>query len=382
MTDEYLLDEGGSPLIYTRGYSFDDADNRLSEANGTSNTYTVNALNQITAIYTTGQPQPHTTFDYDLNGNTTEKDVDDDVTTYEYDYENRLVEVTYSDDSSTEFVYDALGRRLKTIEKNSLGTPTGETRYVYDGLDLIAELDDYDAVIAGYTHGPGIDDPLVMRYDGDDYFYHKNHLGSITAITDIYENTVKTYTYYAFGGIRSESGSLGHNAFTYTGREYHENSGLYYYRARFYDPAIGRFITQDPIGHLGGLNLYAYVGNDSINWVDPWGLSRIVYDRTDNKIYVYPGTPETLGPPQAFAAYNRARNPNADPFLPDGYGPAPNGTFPAGPFLRTYGGPNSAYGLGLFELSCPKDRLGNEKVSEYMVEGQIEVDHGLAHWGA
>jgi len=100
-----------------------------------------------------------------------------------------------------------------------------------------------------------------------------HHLGSVTAITDIYENTVKTYTYYAFGGIRSESGSLDHNAFTYTGREYHENSGLYYYRARFYDPAIGRFISQDSIGILGGVNLYAYVGNRPTMLVDPLGLT-------------------------------------------------------------------------------------------------------------
>ncbi|MBI4830174.1 MAG: RHS repeat-associated core domain-containing protein [Candidatus Lindowbacteria bacterium] len=69
-----------------------------------------------------------------------------------------------------------------------------------------------------------------------------------------------------------ETGPTIPGGFTYTGREYHSRSGLYYYRARFYDPRIGRFITPDPIGQIGGVNLYAYVGNNPVNYVDPLGL--------------------------------------------------------------------------------------------------------------
>ena len=80
------------------------------------------------------------------------------------------------------------------------------------------------------------------------------------------------FTYDAFGNAVLETGVALVDEFGYTGRERHDRSGLYYYRNRFYSPQLGRFISQDPIGMLGGTNLYAYVGNDPVNWVDPLGL--------------------------------------------------------------------------------------------------------------
>jgi len=217
-------------------------------------------------IYTLGQQEPHTTFEYDLNGNMTSRTVNGQLTKYTYDRENRLRIVRYPDPEGglTDFRYDALGRRFKTITKNAQGDVVGDKRYVYDGLDLIADLNKFDQVVASYTNGLGIDDPLIMRWNGDDYFYHKDHLGSVTMITDDEgedDPPAKKYQYDAYGNIRGMTGSLTYNTLTYTARERHVASGLYYYRARFYDPQLGRFITPDPIGHLGGMNLYAYVGN-------------------------------------------------------------------------------------------------------------------------
>ena len=96
--------------------------------------------------------------------------------------------------------------------------------------------------IARYTHGPGVDEPLIMERGGSSYYYHTDGLGSIVAITDSTGNIVKSYTYDSFGNIVDEEGVL-LNTYTYTSRELDFESGLYYYRARYYDPLIGRFLS-------------------------------------------------------------------------------------------------------------------------------------------
>jgi RHS repeat-associated protein len=83
---------------------------------------------------------------------------------------------------------------------------------------------------------------------------------------------VQRYEYSAYGEIVTQEGGLS-NPFTYISREYDPESGLYYYRARYYDAEVGRFLQTDPIGFAGGdANLYAYVGNNPVNWIDPLGL--------------------------------------------------------------------------------------------------------------
>jgi RHS repeat-associated protein len=104
------------------------------------------------------------------------------------------------------------------------------------------------------------------------YYYHTNHQGSVTEVLNQNGAIVKTYRYDAFGKIMSETGFTFNRGFTYTGRERHYRSGLYYYRARFYDPSIGRFISEDPIGPINGTNLYAYAANSPVTHIDPLGL--------------------------------------------------------------------------------------------------------------
>jgi RHS repeat-associated protein len=122
-----------------------------------------------------------------------------------------------------------------------------------------------------YIHGPNIDEPLAIERDGNYAYYHADGLGSVVSITDPSRNVLQTYTYDAFGSITPSTSFR--NSFTYTGREYDEETGLYFYRARYYDPRLGRFLNVDPIGFEGGdTNLYAYVWNNPVNWIDPWGL--------------------------------------------------------------------------------------------------------------
>jgi len=115
---------------------------------------------------------------------------------------------------------------------------------------------------ASLQHGPGVDEPLAVRdlASGQSYYYSADGLGSITDLTDVSGNVVQSYLYDSFGNIVQQTGAV-ENFYTYTGREFDAETGLYYYRARYYDAAIGRFLQEDPIGFAGGINFYSYVLN-------------------------------------------------------------------------------------------------------------------------
>ena len=122
-------------------------------------------------------------------------------------------------------------------------------------------------------------------YDADTnkyYYYHFDGLGSVIALSNVNGEIVERYSYDVFGEptirdanyeIRDTSAFA--NPYMFTGRRYDNETGLYYYRFRYYNSKIGRFLQTDPIGYAAGLNLYAYVGNNPINWIDPWGFSTI-----------------------------------------------------------------------------------------------------------
>jgi len=174
------------------------------------------------------------------------------------------------------YAYDALGRRTRIV--------TGATtnHLVYDGIHVAAEVDASGILKWSYTYGPGIDNILAMtdHETGSTYYFLTDHIGTVHGVVDGTGSIVESYTYDAWGrvlgvydgdGVPLEESAIG-NRFLFQGREYSWETGLYYFRARWYDPITGRWLSKDPIGISGGLNQYVAFNNNPVNFVDPDGL--------------------------------------------------------------------------------------------------------------
>jgi len=239
-------------------FTYDEVGNRTdSNQNGLS---TFNAANQL-------EGDADFTYSYDNNGNQIQKtnNTTSAFTLYEYDAENKLIRVVREDGSIVNYKYDGLGRRIEK-EVDSV-----VTQYIYDNEDILLELDGSNNIVARYTHGPGVDEPLIIEKGGQSFFYHADDLGSITELTDTAGSVAQAYTYSSFGKIESQLDPAFIQPYTFTAREFDSETALYYYRARHYDPLIGRFLQEDPLGVANETNFYSYASNGPINFVDPFG---------------------------------------------------------------------------------------------------------------
>jgi len=242
----------------TESYSYDPVGNRLSSLG--MSTYGYNASNEMTST-------PLATFTYDGNGNTLTKADTNGTTTYNWDFENRLASVTLPGTGGTvTFKYDPFGRR---IQKSSL---SGTTNYLYEGSNSVAEVDAAGTLLASYTQNAGTDEPLAELRNGTAGYYEQDGLGSVTSIAGTAGTLLSSDTYDSFGNLTASTGSFV-NPFQYTGRDYDSETGLRYYRARYYDPPTGRFLSEDSTSFQGGINFYTYSLNNPINLRDPSGNS-------------------------------------------------------------------------------------------------------------
>ena len=234
-------------------YSYDSVGNRTNSQR--SSTYSYQPFNRLTGTSTAG-------YLYDNNGNMTTKTEGAGTTHLAWDFENRLTQVVTPAAGSVSYKYDALGRRIQSAPSTG-----ASTNFTYDGQD-VAQDKTSAGTITEYLNGPGIDNKIRQKTGTTFYYFAKDHLGSTTALTDSKGALAERETYDAYGN----SAGSAKTRYGFTGRERDTVTGLLHYRARWYDPQLGRFISEDPIGLAGGINPFAYVRNNPARFTDPSGL--------------------------------------------------------------------------------------------------------------
>ena len=228
--------------------------------------YQANGLNQYSQ-------SGSATFSYDGNGNLGSSLSPEANWGFVYSAENELITASRSG-VSLAYRYDGLGR----LDRRQLNS-NAASNYRYDGQAMIAEhADGASPQSKRYVHGKGMDEPLVQYARQDDGSYVRTWFaadfkGSIVATTYDAGTTLAVYSYGDFGEPNTSSGP----AFRYTGQWFDPDSMLYYYKARWYSPNLGRFLSADPIGTADDINLYTYVRNDPLNLWDPSGTSSYGY---------------------------------------------------------------------------------------------------------
>ena len=178
------------------------------------------------------------------------------------------------------FKYDPMNRRT------SKKVGTTETRFVYDRdnvlFDFVASGANQPVLDKRYLFGAGVDQVLAQESAGGSVLWAlTDQLGTVKDLVDSSGSVANHVRYDSFGGVVSQSNSALGSRYGFTGREFDAETGLYYYRARYYDASVGRFIGEDPSGFdAGDVNLYRYVGNSPVDNVDPFGLVvKGVFDR-------------------------------------------------------------------------------------------------------
>ncbi|MCG8409634.1 MAG: RHS repeat-associated core domain-containing protein, partial [Phycisphaerales bacterium] len=279
-------------------YAYDPIGNRDTSSidGGTATDYTTNNVNQYTAT-----ANPAETFTYDADGNMT---ADDDLT-YTYDMENRLISVADSQGTILEFTYDYRGRRVRKVEHDPDPVNGGvieDTRFVYDGWNVVLELDgqDNNAILRKYAWGLDLStsiqgaggiggllavedtDGTVATNDDTPYLYLYDGNGNVGQLMDFSDTQTLAiaahYEYDPYGKAIVSTGSYaGDNPFRFSTKYWDDESEFYYYGYRYYSPQLGRWLNRDPIEEAGGNNLVEFVWGNPINLIDVLGREPVIF---------------------------------------------------------------------------------------------------------
>lgn len=236
-------------------FVYDAMGNRLQiTENDVQINYTVNNLNQYPVIGST-------IYEYDSNGNLISKCENGQIVYYDYDFENRLLQVRKPRET-IKYTYNALGFLNSRTNSNST------VHYLWDGNQLVIEESEKYETLTRYIWGSNFDEIIKMERH-DDYYYLQDAILSVSDLMDTYGNQVEHYKYSIFGEplVTSYFG----NPWFFSGSMYDFETGLQYLRHRYYSPSLGRFITADPIGFTSDINLYTYARNNPESFVDPFG---------------------------------------------------------------------------------------------------------------
>lgn len=262
--------EGASADTLVESVRYDPFGNRYyrTDSQGT-HYYLHNAAHQIREIRDGAIDGPLVkSFGYTDLGQLETKTEGSDEWEYQYNDLNQLTGVEKNNQLLESYGYDALGRRVrKTVGSTS-------EYFFYNGSDIYEEyLNNWNTPTAQWTYGAGVDDPILRIAGGQASYFHGDGLGSIVATTNATQLTA-VQSFDSWGNkLAGGFGSIPRYGFT--GREPDAATGLIYFRARYYDPALGRFLQPDPLGFVDGFNAYKYALNNPVNYIDPWGTTAI-----------------------------------------------------------------------------------------------------------
>ena len=234
---------------------------------------------------------------YDEHGRTASKQTTGATQHYHYDAEHRLSEVRIEQLNKTEryrYLYDALGRRIEKQKLDREGKPYNRTRFLWDGLRMIQETGpNHPTSLYIYTDQNSYEPLARIDTDGNQEqhirYFHTDLNGCPEELTDANGKILWECSFQLWGKrIHEIEHEPIEQNLRYQGQYLDRETGLHYNTFRYYDPDIGRFTQPDPIGLLGGFNLYQYAPN-ALTWVDPWGL---------NSSYIFRGMTEEKGEPK------------------------------------------------------------------------------------